>query len=321
MAPLVARSTFPSMSLVRTLLLRGSDSSALAGLVGEHGLARRAVRRFLPGETLAAALAAAAQQASLGIGSTLTYLGEQVEDAAGAAAGAQHHLEALDQVAARRLPCEISLKLTHLGLDVDPAACLTLLERICTHAESAGTPVWIDMEGSAHTAVTLEFFRAVHARHRNLGLCVQAYLRRTPADVETLIPLGAAIRVVKGSFREPGALAWQSRREVADAFFRLGTRLLAPDARAAGVRAVFGTHDRALIARLRGHAREHGLGPAAFECHQLYGMRTGIQRRLAAEGQPVRVLISYGSSWFAWYMRRLAERPANLWFFVRGLAG
>jgi proline dehydrogenase len=307
------------VSLFRTLLIRGSESPALAGLVQGRGVARRAVRRFMPGETLDAALAAAAQQAEFGIGTTLTYLGEKVTDASGTEAVAQRYLEALDQVRARGLPCELSLKLTHLGLGLGADVCIGMIERICERAEATGAALWIDMEGSAYTAVTLEVFRAVHARHRGLGLCVQAYLRRTPADVEALLPLGAAIRVVKGAYREPPALAFQSKSDVVEAFFRLGARLLEPDARAAGVRAVFGTHDVALIARLQGLARSRGLGPEAFECHLLYGIRTADQRRLAAQGQPVRVLISYGASWFAWYMRRLAERPANLWFVVRSL--
>ena len=307
------------MPFLRALLIRGSESPALAELVRDRGFARRAVRRFLPGETLDAALDAAARQAALGIGTTLTYLGEQVTDAAATETVARHYLEALDRVRTRGLPCEISLKLTHLGLDLRADVCLGLVALICARAEATGTAVWIDMEGSAHTAVTLEVFRAVQARYRGLGLCVQAYLRRTPADVESLLPLGAAIRIVKGAYQEPPALAYQSRAEVAEAFFRLGTRLLEPDARAAGVRAVFGTHDVALIARLQEHARSRGLGPGAFECHLLYGIRTADQRRLAAQGQPVRVLISYGASWFAWYMRRLAERPANLWFVVRNL--
>jgi proline dehydrogenase len=127
------------------------------------------------------------------------------------------------------------------------------------------------------------------------------------------------LRLVKGAYREPPALAWRKRAEVTEAFFRLGARLLAEDARRAGVRAVFGTHDTRLLARLAARARALGLGPAAFECHMLYGIRTADQRRLAAAGVPVRVLISYGESWFAWYMRRLAERPANLWFVLKSV--
>jgi proline dehydrogenase len=194
-----------------------------------------------------------------------------------------------------------------------------MLERICVKAEGTGAFVWIDMEGTPHTDATLAVFRAVRARHANLGLCVQAYLQRTAADVEALILLGAALRIVKGAYREPPALVFRTKREVAEAFFRLGARLLAPDARRAGVRAVFGTHDVVLLARLDAHARGLGLPPDAFECHMLYGIRTADQRRLAARGVPVRVLISYGASWFAWYMRRLAERPANLWFVVRSV--
>ncbi len=307
------------MPLLRSLLIKGSESPALARLVRERGFARRAVRRFMPGETLPAALDAAARQAAAGIATTLTYLGEQVSDPADVERVAAHYLDALDQVRARGLPCELSLKLSHLGLDAGRETCEGLLDRVCARAAATGTAVWIDMEGSDRTEATLAVFRSVRARRANLGLCLQAYLRRTPADVEGLVPLGAALRLVKGAYREPEALAFQRTDEVREAFFRLGARLLAPDARRAGVRAVLGTHDTRLLERLRAHARGLGLGPAAFECHMLYGIRTADQRRLAAEGVPVRVLISYGESWFAWYMRRLAERPANLWFVLRSV--
>ncbi|MGD0483950.1 MAG: proline dehydrogenase family protein [Gemmatimonadales bacterium] len=307
------------MSLLRSLLIKGSESAALARLMRDRAFARRAVRRFMPGETLDAALDAAAGQAALGIATTLTYLGEKVTDAANTEAVARHYVEALERVQARALPCEFSLKLTHLGLDLGRDVCIGMLERICAKAAGTGAFVWIDMEGTPHTDATLEVFRAVRARHGNLGLCVQAYLRRTAVDVEALIPLGAALRIVKGAYREPPTLVFRTKREVAEAFFRLGARLLAPDARRAGVRAVFGTHDVRLLARLEAHAHGLGLPPGAFECHMLYGIRTADQRRLAAHGVPVRVLISYGESWFAWYMRRLAERPANLWFVVRSV--
>jgi len=307
------------VTLLRSLLIRGSESPSLARLVRDRAFARRAVRRFMPGETLDAALDAAAGQAALRIAATLTYLGEKVVDPASTESVALHYLDALDRVRERKLRCEFSLKLTHLGLDVAREACVALLDRICARAAETGTFVWIDMEGSEHTDVTLEIFRAVRARRANLGLCVQAYLRRTAADVDALVPLGAALRIVKGAYREPPALAFQHKREVREAFVGLGTRLLAEDARRAGVRAVFGTHDVRLLARLRERAWSLGLGPAAFECHMLYGIRTADQRRLAAQGVPVRVLISYGESWFAWYMRRLAERPANLWFVLKSL--
>jgi len=305
--------------LVRSLLIKGSESPALARLVRDRAFARRAVRRFMPGETLEAALDAAARQAAAGVATTLTYLGEQVADPSDVERVAAHYLDALDRVRARGLPCELSLKLSHLGLDAGRGTCEALLERICARAAETGAFVWIDMEGSDRTEATLAIFRAVRERRPNLGLCVQAYLRRTAADVDALVPLGAALRVVKGAYREPKALAFQRKAEVAEAFFRLGARLLAEDARRAGVRAVFGTHDTRLLGRLRARARELGLGPDAFECHMLYGIRTADQRRLAAAGVPVRVLISYGESWFAWYMRRLAERPANLWFVLKSV--
>ncbi len=305
------------MSLPRPPSLRGPERRGLGALVRRSAL----VRRFVPGETLDDALAAATLQAALGIGTTLTYLGDPPRDPADTAAVAQPYLEALDSIQERGLPCELSVKLSQLGRDARADRCEGVLETICARAARGPTVVWTDMEAPAAVDATLGVFRRVRERHPHLGLCLQAYLRRTTADVESLIPLGVALRIVKGSYRQPRAAAYRGRRAIADHFFRLGARLLASDARAAGVRAVFATHDVGLLGRLRDHARSLGLGRDAFECHMLLGVRRGYQRRLATEGYPVRALVSYGEAWLAWYVRRLAERPANLGVLLRGLLG
>lgn len=305
------------MSLSRSLLLRASRSTWLARDLTRRPFFRRAVRRFLPGEDLDAALDAAAQFARDGLGSVLTELGEQVATRDEAAAVRDHYLEALERVAAQRLPTHLSIKLTHLGLDVDRAACLDNLNALAARAGAAGSFLWIDMEESRYVDATLELFRRARARHDAVGVCLQAYLHRTPADVEALLPLAPAIRLVKGAYSEPPAVALPHKRDVDACYAGLADRLLEAAARGAA-RPVFGTHDQRLLDAIRDRAARLGAS-GAYEVHMLYGIRSATQRALAAAGVRVRVLISYGSHWFPWYMRRLAERPANVWFVLRNL--
>jgi len=300
------------------LLLHASRSAWLAAQLRDRAFLRRAVRRFLPGEDLGAALDAAAEFARLDIGSVLTQLGEQVTNAAEAARVRDHYRDALVQVRDRALPTHISVKLTHLGLEVDREETARNLLDIAERAEETGSFVWIDMEESRYVDVTLDVFRRACAGHDNVGLCLQAYLRRTPADLETLFPLRPAIRLVKGAYNEPASIAYPKKQDVDASFLALAVELVE---RAALEEAtpVFGTHDRSLIADIASRARARGLHKGAYEIHMLYGIRPAEQRALAAGGTAVRVLISYGSAWFAWYMRRLAERPANVWFVVRNV--
>ena len=314
------------MSLARRLLLRASRSTWLARQLSERAAFRRATRRFMPGEELGAALAAAADLARDGIGSVLTQLGEQVTSRDEAAAVRDHYLRVLEEIRQRQLPTEISVKLTHLGLDLNPKACLQDLLALAARAAAAGSFLWIDMEESRYVDPTLELFQAVRAAHTRVGVCLQAYLRRTPADLETLLPLAPAIRLVKGAYNEPPDVALPKKRDVDAAYAVLAGRLLERAAQGEA-RAVFGTHDLGLIARLRERALGLGAAPGggpwgawgAYEIHMLYGIRAAEQRALQNEGVPVRVLISYGTHWFPWYMRRLAERPANVWFVIRNL--
>jgi proline dehydrogenase len=306
------------MSLARRLLLRASRSSWLARQLAERAFLRRAARRFMPGEDPEAALDAAASFARDGIGAVLTELGEQVTSAAAAQAVCAHYRGLLDDIARRALAAHVSVKLTHLGLDVDRAACLGHLHALATRAERAGSFLWIDMEESRYVDATLELFRRVRAAHDRVGVCLQAYLRRTRADVEALLPLAPAIRLVKGAYNEPAGVAFPAKRDVDATYLALADRLL-ERAGAGGTRPVFGTHDLRLLDRIRERAAMLRTAPGAFEVHMLYGIRAAAQRALAGAGVTVRVLISYGRHWFPWYMRRLAERPANVWFVVRHL--
>jgi len=276
------------------------------------------VRRFLPGEDLGAALDAAAELARLGLGAVLTQLGEQVTSWTEAAGVRDHYLDALVRARERSLRAHLSVKLTHLGLEVDREACARNLLDIAQRAEETRSFVWIDMEESRYVDVTLDLFRRACAVRENVGVCLQAYLRRTPADLESLWPLRPAIRLVKGAYNEPASVAYPKKQDVDRCYLALAVELLE---RAALKEAtpVFGTHDRSLIAHVAARARASGVPKGGYEIHMLYGIRAAEQRALAAAGMAVRVLISYGSAWFAWYMRRLAERPANLWFVVRNV--
>ena len=305
------------MSLARTLLLRASRSAWLADQLRRRAFFQRATRRFMPGEELADALAAAADLAKDNIGTILTQLGENLTSLATADAVRDHYLSVLDQVHARRLPTQVSVKLTQLGLDVDRRRCEAHLETLVERAARHGALLWIDMEDSSYTDVTLEIFKQVRASHSNVGVALQAYLRRTPGDLAALLPLGPAIRLVKGAYNEPPEIAFPKKHDVDAQYESLAGQLL--EATRHGARPIFGTHDVELIARIRARAAALTVSPGAFEVHMLYGIRTPQLRALGAEGVPVRMLISYGRAWFAWYMRRLAERPANVWFVVRSL--
>jgi len=307
------------MGLMRSLLLAGSESRWLRAQATRRAFVRRAVSRFMPGESLEDALGTAPALKQDGIGLVLTRLGESVSDAAEADAVATHYLEALQRIRATSVAAEISVKPTQLGLDIEPERCLAHLRALAGRAAALGNFVWIDMEQSRYVDATLDLTRRVRAEHANVGVCLQAYLFRTAPDVERLVPSGAGIRLVKGAYREPPEIAFPRKRDVDANYLALARRLLADDARKAGVRAVFGTHDSRLLRAIVDHAAAIGLPARAAEFHLLYGIQRAQQQRLARAGHTVRVLVSYGSYWFPWYMRRLAERPANVLFVAKSL--
>lgn len=306
------------MPIARSLLLRASRSAWLADQFRRRDFARRAVKRFMPGEDLGSALDAAAPYAAAGIGSVVTALGERVTSRAEAEGVRDHYAGVLEEIARRGLPTQPSVKLTHLGLDIDRALCVASVRALADRAAASGSMLWVDIEESHYVDATLDVYRQVRAAQPMVGLCLQAYLRRTPADLESLLGIGAAIRLVKGAYREPPDVAFPDKRDVDAAYLALGTRML-ESAASAGTLPVFGTHDAVLVERLRERAGALALAPRAWEVHMLYGIRTAEQHALARAGVSMRVLISYGSHWFPWYVRRLAERPANVWFVVRSL--
>ena len=305
------------MSIARTALLRASRNPFLAEQFRKRAFARRAVRRFMPGEDMSAALDAATQFDAAGIGTVVTSLGEQVRTRAEAVAVREHYLTLLDAVHARGLPAHISVKLTHLGVDVDVEACYESLHALASRAAACGSMVWLDMEEATYVDGTLDLYRRLTDDQLRVGLCLQAYLRRTAADLEALLPSAPAIRVVKGAYQESADIAFPVKKDTDASFLQLAKRLL--DHAPAGALPVMGTHDLRLIGKIREYAHALALPSDAYEVHMLYGIRAAAQRELAASGTHVRVLISYGVNWFPWYMRRMAERPANMWFVVRNL--
>lgn len=288
--------------------------------MSRRAFAQRAVKKFMPGEDVGAALDAAAAIAQNGLGAVVTQLGENLTSLREADAVRDHYLGVLDTIKSRALATVVSVKPTQLGLDLSADACLANIDALAARAGTGGRLLWIDMEDSSYVDRTLDLYRKLKAKHDNVGLCLQAYLKRTPADLEALMPLKPAIRLVKGAYAEAPHVAYPVKRDVDLAYYALSETLLAGAAKG-GATPVFGTHDMGLLDRLTGRARTLGVKDGAWEIHMLYGIRSDDQLKLSRAGHTVRCLISYGQAWFAWYMRRLAERPANVWFVVKSMLG
>ncbi|MDH3732478.1 MAG: proline dehydrogenase family protein [Gemmatimonadota bacterium] len=306
------------MELLRRALLWASTNPTMAHSLPRRTFVRRAVRRFMPGEKLGDALREAGTLDGRGISTIVTMLGENLETAEQTHAIVDEYVGAMEVAEQRGLDLEISIKPTHLGLDQDPALVLENAARLAARAEGHGT-LWIDMEGSAYVEPTLDLYRQLKRRHANVGLCLQSYLRRTPADLEELLDLAPRIRLVKGAYAEPAEIAFPDKSDVDAKFRELADTLLQHFASGGDGFVGFGTHDPALIDWLAARTDELGTARERIEFEMLYGIGVRDQDRLVAAGRPLRVLISYGSAWFPWYMRRLAERPANIWFVVRSV--
>ena len=300
------------------MILAASESRWLRERAPHIPLLRRGVKRFMPGETVDDALAAARELAGRRIATVLTHLGENVADRAEAESVTRGYLDVLDRVGATGAPTEISVKLTQLGLDLDAEFCFANLAALVERCPAEKT-LWIDMEQSRYVDTTLALYRRARSARRNVGVCVQSYLRRTQKDVEALISIGASVRLVKGAYSEPPEIAFPKKKDVDAALFALAQMLLSPEARKAGVRAAIATHDRQLIRRISEWAGAHEIPRNELEFQMLYGIQRAEQLRLAQEGYRAGVLIAYGTFWFPWFMRRLAERPANLLFLARNL--
>jgi len=299
--------------------LQLSTRPAVGRALGRLPLARRLVRRFVAGERPEDALAVLARLQADGLDTAVTYLGENVPSADAARAAAEVYAALLEEVHRRGLRAEPSVKLTQLGLDLGDAIAGENLERLLDRA--GPTRVWLDMEGSAYTDRTLALYRRFRPRWPTLACVVQAYLYRTEQDLRALIPGGPAVRLCKGAYREPPARAFPRRADIDRNYARLAGLLLSEPAQRAGVYPAFATHDDALLQLLLERTRALGIGPERFEVQLLYGVRPELRRWIRAAGARVRVLVPFGEDWYGYFVRRLAERPANLLFLLRELAG
>ncbi|HJU46709.1 MAG TPA: proline dehydrogenase family protein [Gaiellaceae bacterium] len=306
---------------MRRLLLWMARNRWLRNNLPKLWFAKRAVRRFMPGEEPESALDAATGFKAEGIASEFTRLGENITNLDEGDETADHYFKLLGQIEERGLDGEVSVKLTQLGYDLDVERTLEHARRLATKAAEAGRTFWVDMEGSAYAEGTIAFYERLKATHPNTGLCLQSYLHRTAADVQRLMPLDPRIRLVKGAYAEPESIAYQSRHDVDASYVALAVALLEGRRQGRDVRLGLGTHDVRLIEQIARHADAMGLPRTSFEVQMLYGIRMDQQRRLVSEGYAVRDLMSYGHAWYPWYMRRLAERPANVIFALRQMIG
>jgi proline dehydrogenase len=279
-----------------------------------NSLSRSVAHRWVAGETLEDAIAAARTLNASGFPVSLDLLGENVLDKEGAIRAADTYVAMFDRIATEKLDGNISLKLTQLGLDLDAALCESLVSRIADSAARHGNFLRIDMEGSPYTQRTVDLCKRVRARMDSVGTVIQSYLRRSEQDVRDLIAVGCRVRLVKGAYKEPAEIAFPAKADV-DANFVSLMKILLPS----GIYHGIATHDPRMIDATKDFASSNGIGKQIFEFQMLYGIRTDLQRQLIGEGYRLRVYIPFGTDWYPYFMRRLAERPANLTFFLRNL--
>jgi proline dehydrogenase len=300
--------------MMRAMLLKLSNSKGMARWVTSHKTARRMSQRFVAGESLDQAVAAARVCNSEGMRVSLDLLGESVTNVAEAKAARDAYLGIFDRIAQEKLDGNVSMKLTQLGLDMELGLCQQMVEEIAARATSYGNFVRVDMEASAYTQRTLDVVKRVRAKSSDIGVVVQSYLRRTESDVRDLLALGCRLRLCKGAYKEAADVAFPAKADVDTNYVLLMKQLLV-----SGIYHGIATHDPKMIAATEQFVAEKGIGKDKFEFQMLYGIRTDLQKDLVKRGYNLRVYIPYGNDWFPYFMRRLAERPANMMFFAKNL--
>ena len=304
---------------MRAFFLWMSGSKFLRRLITGLGFARRAALRFVAGETIDDAIAAIRALHAGGILATLDHLGENVSSEADARCATDDYLAALDRIGKESVQSHASLKLTQLGLDIGIELCRENAARVARKAKEVGTFIRIDMESSAYTARTLDVFYSLRQEFDNVGIVIQSYLYRSKDDVAALCQAGANVRLCKGAYSEPPDRAFPRKADVDANYVKLTSMLMSDAARARGTYAALATHDPKMIGAAKAYAAEQRVPRDQFEFQMLYGIRRDLQQRLVKEGYTVRVYIPYGTEWYPYFMRRLAERPANVWFVLRNL--
>lgn len=307
-------------TLKSTLLLL-SENRFVERAIMRFEMSKRAARRFVPGEKLEDAITAAKELNEAGIMAGIDHLGESVEDEALARKMADVYVQILEEIAANGIDSNISVKPTQLGLGISNELCRENVERIVKKAAEYGNHVRMDMEDSSFTQKTLDVFKSIRKKYPNLGTVLQTYLYRTEKDVEDAIENGYGLRICKGAYKEPSDIAFPKKAQVDQNFIELLGKLLGERARKNGVYVGVATHDDKIIDWTKDFVRENGVGKEEFEFQMLYGIRSNLQKTLVKEGYQMRVYIPFGTHWYPYYMRRLAERPANLLFFARTFLG
>lgn len=303
------------MQPLRSSLLWASQNKSIERVVRASSAMRPLVSRFMPGESIDDVLRAVQSLRAEQTPTIITYLGENVASDAAADQTVAEYERLLAALTAAGDDAHVSIKLTQFGWDLDRARALDRVRAVAKMAAAAGTILAIDMESSPYVESTVDAYESLSREFSGTALCLQAYLHRTPDDLKRLLAVAPYIRLVKGAYREPPDKAIQDRHEVTARYRALARELLAHVN--GGARVAFGTHDLDLLRQIRADARELGVLPENYEIQMLYGIQNEARRALAAEGEHVRVLISYGRAWYAWFMRRLAEKPSNLMLIIR----
>jgi proline dehydrogenase len=304
------------MGLARNAILWAAENRWLREHLPRYRFVRRSVARFMPGETLDEALAAARRLGERGLPTMFTALGENVTDLSEARRVTEHYLEVFDRIAEGGLDTEVSVKPSHLGLDLDHQSTLANLEELAARAAERNNWLWLDMESAPYVDGTLDLYRKLRAGHPTVGVCLQAYLKRTATDLDDLMPLDPTIRLVKGAYREPDEIVFRSRGAIDEAYRRLALLILTRKGPLG--RLALGTHDIDLVRTIEADMG----GREGFEAHMLYGIRQNELIRMAGDGYTARSLIAYGTYWYPWFMRRIAENPTrNVLLALRNLVG
>ena len=303
------------MPLLRSTFIALSTQMSLRRFAESSAAGKRMSSRFVAGMTIEEVLEAAAALNAQGIAATLDSLGENISTPEEAEHSANIYHQLLDAIGERRLNANVSVKLTQMGMELDPALAESIVDRLVTHARTVNTFVRVDMEGSPYTQATIDLVERIHAGPENgdrVGVVIQAYLMRSEADIRTLISHGIRVRLCKGAYQEPAAIAFPEKSKVDENFIHLMKILVS-----SGIYHGIATHDEAMIEATKQYVKDQKIDPSAFEFQMLYGVRRDLQKQLIAEGYKVRVYVPFGTEWYPYFMRRLAERPANVLFLAK----
>ncbi len=308
------------MAISRNLLLWASKNEWMTGHVPNYKFVQNALKKFMPGESPTDALNATRRLLKHNISTTFTYLGENINDLSEADISAHHYLDLIERINNEKLDIELSLKLTQIGLDLSLEKTLEFFKEITQKAKQYNINIFIDIEDSSYVDKTIDFYKAIKENYDNVGLCLQSYLFRTMNDIKAMIDINPWIRLVKGAYNEPGTIAFKKKKDSDQNYFII-SKFFLEQMQERDIRIAFATHDLKLQEHIKKEAKKYELPNDTIEFQMLYGIKEREQISLALQGYNVRTLISYGDHWYPWYMRRLAERPANVGFILKNILG